>query len=277
MLEQAVKRQLKRVEGELATTLDQLKVAHRELEAVRREQRKSGTADGAPERAFASPGKLAAIDYAVEKFGVESFVSLEIGRAYGQYAFYAIDKPHVQRGALVNVGPQRSGDYLLSAIEQAAERPGMALLDSGYADPATVRMIEPVDAVLLFDVLHRMSAPDWNEVLELYAPVTSCFVIANPQWERDERTVRLTDLGRDAFLQAVPPWLSHEELFGHADGAPQGHRDATDIWQWGITDRDLQQTMERLGFTLERDWQLNPPPKTEGFVNKAFVFKTAGS
>ena len=44
------------------------------------------------------PAKLQAIDYAVEKLGIESFASLEIGGRYGQYAFYAIDKPTVTAG-----------------------------------------------------------------------------------------------------------------------------------------------------------------------------------
>jgi hypothetical protein len=273
MRETAVKRQLARVEQELDSTRDQLKAARRELAAERREQRRTDTSADEPASAPApSPAKLAAIDYAVSELHIESFASLEIGQAYGQYALYAIDQAHIQSGALINVGPRRSSDYLLSAIEQSAERPGMRLLDGSFSDPGTVADIGQVDAILLFDVLHRMGEPDWTDVLEMYAPATSCFVIANPQWESDDASVRLTDLGREKFLAAVPPWQSHMELFDHLDGTVQRHRDATDVWQWGITDADLEAKLEGLGFTLARDWRLNPPPGTDGFVNKAFVF-----
>jgi hypothetical protein len=33
--------------------------------------------------------------------------------------------------------------------------------------------------------------------------------------------------------------------------------------------------MGDLGFSLEREWRLNPPPESEGFANKAFVFSRA--
>ncbi len=50
-------------------------------------------------------------------------------RRYGQYAFYAIDKPSVRARSAPRCPRRRAGDHLLSAIEQAAERPGMEVLD----------------------------------------------------------------------------------------------------------------------------------------------------
>jgi hypothetical protein len=281
MRQQAIKRQLDRVSQELNGTRDRLAATRQELEATRRKLGPINNASDEPSSTLApSPAKLEVIDYAVEELGIESFASLEIGQAYGQYAFRAIDKPAVQRGALIGVGVMRTGDYLLSAIEQAAEHPGMRVLDGGFSDPQTVTEIGQVDAILLFDVLHRMVNPDWDRVLELYAPATSCFVIASPQWERDDTTVRLIDLGREKFLEAVPPWTSHSELFDRLDewhaGQERPYRDLSQVWQWGITDADLEAKMGELGFSLERDWSLNPPPETKGFVNKTFVFSRAG-
>ena len=176
---------------------------------------------------------------------------------------------------LVDLSPRRSGDQLLNVIEHAAEHPGMAVLDTPFADADTVTEVGQVDAVLLFDVLVGLVAPDWDEVLELYAPVTSCFVIANPQWE-GEATVRLVDLGREAYLQAVPTSQFHTELFDHLDewhtGQQRPYRDAQGIWQWGITDTGLVAKLSELGFSLKREWSLSQPVGTEGFVNKAFVF-----
>jgi Glycosyltransferase like family len=280
MREQAIKRQLGRVERELDGTREQLQATRRELEKARREQ--GTTATTTDERSSTpTPGgaKLGAIDYAVEQLGIESFASLEFGQAYGQYAFYTIDKPSVKRGALVNVAARRPDDYLLSTIELAAERPGMVVLDGSFSDQRTVAAIGQVDAILLFDVLLRMVDPDWDQVLELYAPATSSFVIANPQWQGSETTVRLVDLGREKFLQAVPPWRGHSELFDQLeerDPAQQRrYRDGSQVWQWGITDADLAAKMGDLGFSLEREWRLNPPPESEGFANKAFVFSRA--
>ena len=278
--ERAIKRQLGRVERELDSTRDRLKAMRRELEATRRELRSAtGASDERSSRPAPSPGKLRAIDYAVERLGIESFASLEIGQALGQYAFHAIDQPGVRRGAVIDVLGGPGGDRLLDVIEQAAERPGMRVLDGSFSASGTIAEIGQVDAVLLFDVLHRMVDPDWDRVLELFAPITSCFVIANPQWERDEATVRLIDLGREKFLEAVPPWPGHKELFDRLDEwhAPQQrpYRDVTQVWQWGITDADLKATIGELGFSLEREWSLNPHPEADGFLNKAFVFKRA--
>jgi hypothetical protein len=278
MREQAIQRQLARVQREVESTRDQLEATRQELQTVRQESGPSGTAgDEAASTAVPGTGRFGAIDDAVQQLGIESFASLEIGQAYGQYAFHTIENPTVQRGFLVDVGARQPGDYLLSTIEQAAERPGMHVLEGNFSDPRTVSQIGQVDAILLFDVLLRMVDPDWDHVLELYAPATSSFVIANPQWGRGEATVRLIDLGREKYVEAVPPWDSHNDLFDHLDewlpGQQGRYRDGDHVWQWGITDTDLKAKMSELGFSPESEWSLNQPPETEGFVNKTFVFR----
>jgi hypothetical protein len=225
----------------------------------------SATQPSSPASTKAPPrGKARAIDYAVEQLGIESFASVEIADPYGQWAFYTIDKPTVQHGALVDFRPRRTRRHLLSAIELAAERPGMRVLDRPFSNPRTVAEIGQVDAVLLFDVLIHMVDP------------ASCFVIGNPQWARGESTVRLIELGRDGYLEAVPPRRAHTELFDRLEEWHPGHgrpyRDTTGVWQWGITDAGLEAKLDELGFSLEREWTLNAPRETAGFVNKAFVF-----
>jgi Glycosyltransferase like family len=281
MRAEAITRYLARVQRELDRTREELKTTKQELAAVRRGPRTTAVApDASPSRPPLSPGKLQGIDYAVDELGVESFASLEFGPTYGQAAFYTIDKPTVETGALIDVGFRRPRDHLLSVIEQAAERPGLRVLEGGFADPRTVSEIGEVDAILLVDVLLRMVDPDWGRVLELYAPATSCFVIANPQWERGESAIRLIDLGREKYLDAVPPWLPHIELFDRKDdwleSQGQPYRDCTAVWQWGITDAALRARMDELGFSLVRERSLSPPPKTKGFLNKTFVFSRSG-
>jgi Glycosyltransferase like family len=274
---QAIRRQLANLQAELEATRAELKAARRELETASRKLpavEPSGEG-GARPATIPPPGKIRAIDYAVDELGVESFASLEIAQAFGQYAFYAIDQPSVRRGVLIDVRPSRPRDQLLSAIEEAAERPGIEILDAPFSDRDTVDEVADVDTILLFDVLHRMVGPDWDQVLELYAPVTSSFMITNPQWEGGT-TVRLIDLGRERYSTAVPPWDTHGELFERLDdryeGQERNYRDSSHVWQWGITDQDLRTKMEGLGFSLEREWSLDAPPDTEGFMNRAFAF-----
>jgi hypothetical protein len=285
MRETAIERQLGRVQRELEATRAELDAAVKELAAARAAAPPSDEAPDARGEASAaaeSPpgpggGRLAVIDYAVEELGIQSFASVEIGRAAGQYAFYAIERPGVRQGALLDAGARSPGDHLLNAIELASEREGMRVVDGGFADAATVAELGHVDAVLLFDVLVRLVAPDWDEVLDLYAPATSAFVIVNPQWEGGERTVRLIELGRERFLAAVPPWPGTRELFDQLDAwdpaQQRRYRDGSHLFQWGITDADLKAKLEGLGFELVRDWAFNPFPEAEGFVTKGFVFR----
>jgi hypothetical protein len=284
MREQAIKRQLDRAQLEVDSTRGELEATRQKLEAAKRQLHSQETQSlprpeqrPAPPQAPAvpPPGKARAIDYAVDQLGIESFASLEVANAYGQYAFYALDKASVERGVLLDVRASRPRDHLLSAIELAAERPGMEVLDSHFSNPDTVAAVGQVDAVFLFDVLLRMVDPDWDQVLELYAPATSSFVITNPQWGGD-RTVRLIDLGRERYTEAVPPWDAHRELFDRLDhwhdGQERPYKDSNHVWQWGITEADLAAKMERLGFSLQREWTLDSPRETEGFLNRTFVF-----
>lgn len=221
-------------------------------------------------------GALEAIDFAVAELGIRSFASLDNTPAFGRHAFYAIDKPTVQQGVLADLQPTRPRDQLLSAIELAAERPGLRVVDGHALHPQTIAEIGAVDAVLLINVLLHTVAPDWDQVLELYAPSASCFVIANPQWQEGERTVRLVDLGREGFLETVPPSTGHAALFDRLDEwyPPQQrpYRDASNVWQWAITDSDLKAKQAGLGFTLAHERDLGQFPRAERFRNKAFVF-----
>ena len=56
----------------------------------------------------------------------------------------------------------------------------------------------------------------------------------------------------------------------HAGGRPW--RDVHDIWQWGITDRDLIARMAELGFGLRLFENTGPWRELERFHDGAFVF-----
>jgi GT2 family glycosyltransferase len=276
MRHQAAQRALEKLQRELDATRAELESAKRELEAGNAALGVETPA--AREQDMHAPEGLrfGAIDYAVERLGIETFASLEIGPACGQIAFYTIAKPGVRDGALIDAGFARSGGSMLSVIEVASEYPGMRVLDGALSDPETVREVGHVDAIFAYDVLFRLVDPDWDQVLEMYAPATSAFVIANPQWEGGDETIRLIELGKDKYLRAVPRWAGTSALFNRLDkwDTAQGrrYRDGSNVFQWGITDADLAGKMANLGFRLDRELQRGPLPDTEGFVNKTFVF-----
>ena len=223
-------------------------------------------------------GVLDAIDFALDALGVESFASLDNGLDdWGEHAFYAIEKPAVRAGVLADVRTtRRPGDQLLNVIERAAEHPGMRVVDGDAFARDTIADIGTVGAVLVVNVLLHAVDPDWDRLLELYAPATSCFVIVNPQWQEGEETIRLVDLGREGFARAVPPYPSQVQLFDRIDewypAQRRPFRDARFVWQWGITDADLEAKLRQLEFSLVYERDLGPFPGTEAFVNKAFVF-----
>jgi hypothetical protein len=133
-----------------------------------------------------------------------------------------------------------------------------------------------VDAIVMFDVLLHQVAPDWNQVLELYAPNTRSFILAGPWYAEGATSVRLLDLGEERYLRTVPAQAIHEGLFGRLDEVnPRRHRpwrDVHDIWQWGITDEDLRRHLRSLGFELAHfenhgAWQSLP-----SFTNSVYVF-----
>ncbi len=221
---------------------------------------------------------LDAIDFAVDELGMSSFASLDNGsRAFGEQAFYAMDKPTVREGALADVRPTRARDQLLNAIELAHERPGLRVVDGDGLGPAAAAEIGEVDGVFLLNVLLHAVAPDWDQVLELYAPATSCFVIGQPQWEGSPETVRLHELGRERYLEVMPPAIASSGLIDRLDDLYPGQmrpmRDARTAWQWGITDADMMDKLGALGFDLVRRQDFGPFQGTTAFSNRTFVFR----
>ncbi|MFX0203620.1 MAG: hypothetical protein ACFFCW_46560 [Candidatus Hodarchaeota archaeon] len=103
-----------------------------------------------------------------------------------------------------------------------------------------------VDAIFLFDVLLYQVKPYWDEILEMYSSVTNCFVVFNHQFINSVESVRLLDLWHDGYFENVPHSKEHpvyKELFKNMYDIHPKHnwmwRDINNVWQWGITDRDL--------------------------------------
>lgn len=218
--------------------------------------------------------KLDALEFAFGCLGASSFADLGAAyRVHGGYSFYALDSCGATRAVIVDTHPTER------LIIGASARKGVEILQGNFGDPEIVEKVGDVDAVVVFDVLLHQVAPDWDELLALYAPRTRLFIMHNPQW-LGPKTVRLLDLGEEKFLASVPK-IRNEAVYRAAIDRPdeinpahgRPNRDVHHIWQWGITDTDLISRMRSLGFALRyfQDhgyfWQL------ENFRNHSFIFE----
>jgi hypothetical protein len=216
--------------------------------------------------------KVDIIDQAFTSFGVQSFADLGAVRVKeGAYTFHALDTYPEKSAVLVDT------DIPPTVIDCAKRYPQLRLINGNFGSRAVVNQVGRVDAIFLFDVLLHQVAPDWDTILEMYAKNVRVVGIYNQQWTGADTTVRLLDLGEKEYFRNVPVDPKKEpyrDLFKKLD---QKHpyadalwRDVHSIWQWGITDDDLELTAARLGFKLV--YMKCCGKWGEHFENKAFIF-----
>lgn len=215
------------------------------------------------------PLKIDLIDWALSE-GYRSFADLGgVWAVEAGYSFHAAGAG-ASRVVLVDTG-------ITDGVRaRAVETPAMELVDGNFGDPEVVSAIGPVDAVMLFDVLLHQVDPDWDEILRMYAPSTKCFLIANPQYTASPSTIRLLDLGEEAYLATVPPVSVHNDALQRLDEVhpkyARRYRDIHEIWQWGIVDRDLDGVMRSLGFSFVKRENAGPWFGLADFDQCAFVY-----
>ncbi len=218
---------------------------------------------------------------AFEHHKVRSFADL--GACWGVNAGYSylalmssqIEKAYIVDTAVTELSRQRMRLY-----------PNLEFIEGEIGYRQTFERVGPVDAVIMYDMLVHQARPDWDEIIDMYAPKTRLFIVYNQQWVGSERTVRLIDLGREAYARNTPGGTNDagvsvdrriDELFEKLDEPhplfDKTYRDAHNYWQWGITDADLVKVMWRNNFRL--DWIQNfgrfygPLPN---FENHGFFF-----
>jgi hypothetical protein len=215
--------------------------------------------------------KLRVIDAALSDREIRSFADLGgIWAVDGGYTFHALENHAIDRAALVD-------DHISAQTAQRARTfPQLDLITGKFGDPEVRERVGSVGAIFLFDVLLHQVAPDWDTILELYAPQTSCFGIVNPQWVHGGETVRLVDLGRAEYEASVPDLNTHRRLFDRLDerhpDQDRPWRDVHEVWQWGITDADLRAKMRDLGFSEVHSEDGGPWNGLTRFTNRGFVF-----
>lgn len=219
--------------------------------------------------------KLELIDLALTELNAHSFADLGgVWGVNGGYTFYALEKHKLlTKAVLVDTHPTNE------MTKRSENFPQLRFIHGNFGDKRIVEEVGQVDAIFLFDVLLHQVAPNWDEVLESYAHQTRCMVIFNQQWTGTSSTVRLLDLGENEYFRNVPH-NRHEStysmLFQKLHEKHPDHdrvwKDVHHIWQWGITDLDLKNKLESLGFRMQYSRNCGQFGKLANFENHAFIF-----
>lgn len=197
-------------------------------------------------------GKINLIDRAFTSCRIESFADLgAVWGVEGAYTFRALDKYPVKEAVLVD------GRITPTVAARANSYPQLRVIEGNFGDQEIADKVGNVDALFLFDVLLHQVSPDWDTILDMYAKNVRCLLIYNQQWIGSTTTVRLLDLGEKHYFRNVPHSKlnkAYRDLFQKLDKKHPDHdkpwRDIPDIWQWGITDADLESKASELGFKL---------------------------
>src|SRR5262245_42827018 len=187
-------------------------------------------------------GKKELIDYLARMFPFRSFADL--GGAWcpveGGYTFYTLERYQVPTSYLVDT---YVSDGLL---EEVGKYPGLIYLQREIGAPEVAEQIGEVDVVFLFDVLLTQAKPTWEEVLQMYAGRTKCFLISNVQFNDFPHAVRLLDLGKEEYFRCVPYTEEEEGVRGLFEKLDEVHplygskyRDCPQFWHWALTDGAL--------------------------------------
>lgn len=167
-----------------------------------------------------------------------------------------------------------------SALEKVGKHQEIKIFQRNFGEISMPETLGHVDAIILFDVLLHQVAPDWDRLLQIYAPYTRSFVIFNQQWIGSPLSIRLLDMGRDEYFRNVPhdpTNPSYQKLFDNMYTMHPEHnriwRDVHHIWQWGITSADLLFTMDRLGFQLDYFKSYGELDSLPNFSEEALIFR----
>lgn len=220
------------------------------------------------------PAKLELIDYAFSELGITSFADLGgVWGVEGGYTFYGLEKYQPAAATLVDTHPTEI------VLQKSRDFPQLRMVEGNFGDREVAAQVGRVDAVLFYDVLLHQVNPNWDEVLEIYAPLVEHFVIYNQQWIGSKGTVRLMELGEKQYFANVPHSRREEpykSLFGQLDDIHPEHdrlwRDVHNVWQWGITDADMVAKLASLGFQNSYRKECGQFGKLKNFVNYAYVF-----
>ncbi len=217
--------------------------------------------------------KTALIDHACREIGIRSFADLGgVWGVHGAYTFYGLKSGRIDKAYLADT------DFTAIVKLRRLLYPQLQLVRGNFGNPDVARSIGAVDTIFLFDVLLHQVAPDWDEIIRMYAKKTNSFIIYNQQYI-GSKTVRLLELGEDEYFRNVPHSRNlgeYNTLFTKLDQIHPLHqrpyRDIFNIWQWGITDDDLVRVMMEQGFARYYYKNYGQWGGLRNFEGHAFIF-----
>lgn len=196
-----------------------------------------------------------------------------IWKVNGAYSVHTLKHYRIEKGTLIDTDFPEGLEKRLKRYQQ------LEVIRGDFASKLNVDAMGEVDVVYFFDVLLHQANPHWDEVLALYSKVSPCIVIYNQQFTQGEKAVRLTELPLNNYVELVPDFrrdiykyvFDHKSAMHPTYGKPWG--DIHNIFQWGITDKALRDTMRDLGY--EEVYYANHGRFLElsAFENHAFIFK----
>lgn len=217
------------------------------------------------------------IDYTFRRCNPNPVSFADLGGIWdvdGAYTLYTLRRFMIKSAFIADT------DFTDAFIRKSRSESSLKLIHGNFGEDSVAAQIGKVDAIYLFDVLLHQVKPDWDKVLEKYSGRTNYFVVYNQQWTGSEKTVRLLDLGHDEYFKNVPVKEEgpiYGVLFAKLNEIHPQHkrvwRDIHNVWQWGITDRDLIQTMKNLGFKMHYNRNCGRFGSLPNFENHAFVFQ----
>ncbi len=195
-----------------------------------------------------------------------------IWKVNGAYSLYTLKKKSVHRGVLVDT------DFPPGLFERLSGHSRLQLITGDFASAGVASRVGNVDVIYFFDVLLHQANPSWDAVLSMYANVASCLAIYNQQYVLGDVSVRLTELPLEQYIAVAPKGREdlYRRVYDHGDEIHPTYkkpwRDIHNIFQWGITDRDLRSKMKELGFREVHFQNCGTFSNLPAFENHAFIF-----
>jgi len=225
---------------------------------------------------YVNRDKLRLIDHTFDTVFPQAKSFSDLGGVWkvnGAYSVHTLKRPRIERGILIDT------NFPKGLEKRLLRYPRLRVIRGDFTSQQTAEAVGEVDVVYFFDVLLHQANPHWNEVLTLYSKISPCFVIYNQQFTQGEEAIRLTELSLNRYVELVPDLrldvykyvYDHKSEMHPTYGKPWG--DIHSIFQWGITDKALRDTMRNLGY--EEVYYANHGRFLElsAFENHAFIFK----
>lgn len=200
---------------------------------------------------YASREKFKLIKNVFENFLPQAHTFADLGGVWkvdAAYTIYTLKNFNVKKGFIVDT------DFSSKVSEKLNSYKNLVKINGNFGDEKIITQIGNVDVIYFFDVLLHQVAPDWDEILKRYSEVADCFVIYNQQFINSDDTIRLTDLPLEQYKEFAPQRKDdlYDFIFGNRNEINKEYnkpwKDIHNIWQWGITDKDLRERMKLLRY-----------------------------